>query len=97
MVNTPKKDIDILLKWFHDNYFKVNDDKCHLLVTDHDEDIYLMIGKELIKGTKSVKLLGIIIDNKLNFNEHVTKVCDKVSQKLHILARVATYMNTDKL
>ena len=97
LLNTIKKDIDILLKWFHDNYFKVNDDKYHLLVRNHDEDISLMIGKELIKGSKSVKLLGITIDNKLNFNEHVTKVCDKASQKLHILARVATYMNTDKL
>ena len=56
-----------------------------------------MIEKELIKASKSVKLLGITIDNKLNFNEHVTKVCDKVSQKLHILARVATYINTNKL
>ena len=50
-----------------------------------------------MKGSKSVKLLGIIIDNKLNFNEHVINVCDKASQKLHILARVATCMNTDKL
>ena len=92
LLTTLKKDIDILLKWFHDNY-----DKCHLLVSNHGQDISLMIGKELIKGSKSVKLLGIIIDNKLNFTEHVTKVCDKISQKLHILARVATYMNTDKL
>ena len=90
LLNTLKKDIDILLKWFNDNYFKVNDDKCHLLATNHDQHISLMIGKELIKGSKSVKLLGITIDNKLNFNEHVTKVCDKVSQKIHILARVAT-------
>ena len=98
LLNTLKKDIDILLKWFHDNYFKVNGDKCYLLVTNHAQDISLMIGKELIKGSKSVTLLGMTIDNKLNFNEHVAKVCDKVRQKLHTLARVVvTYMNTDKL
>ena len=97
LLNTLKKDIDILLKRFHDNYFKVNDDKCHLLVANHAQDISLMIGMELIKDSKSVKLLGLTLDNKLNFTEHVTKVCDRVSQKLHILARVATYMDTDKL
>ena len=96
LLTTLQKDIDILLKCFHENYFKVNDDKCHL-VTNHDQDISLMIGKELTKGSKSVKLLRITVDNKLNFNEHATKDCDKVSQKLHILARVATYMNADKL
>ena len=55
------------------------------------------MGKELIKGSKSVKLLGITIDNNLNFNEHVSNICDKVSQKLHILARVAVFINTEKL
>ena len=106
LFTTLQKDIDILLKWFHDNYFEINEDKCHLLVTNQDQDISLitnqdqdislitnqdqdislMIGKELIKDSKSVKLFGITIDNKLNFNDHVTKVCNKVSQKLHILA-----------
>ena len=72
-----------------------NDDKCHLLVTNHSDEISLLVRKELIKGSKSVKLLGITIDNKLN--EHVSNICDKVSQKLHILARVAVFINTDKL
>ena len=80
LFNSLNKDIDILLKWFDDNYFKVNDDKCHLLVTNHDEDISLMIGKEPIKISKSVKLLGITIDNKLNFNEQYLR-CMKRSVK----------------
>ena len=86
-----------ILKWFHNNYFTANDDKCHLLITNHSDEISLQVGKELIKGSKSVKLLGITVDNKLNFNEHVSNVCDKVSQKLHILARVAAFINTAKL
>ena len=94
---TLKNDTDTLLKWFDDNYFKANDDKCHLLVTNHSDETSLLVGKELIKGSKSVKLLGITIDNKLNINEHVSNICDKVSQKLHILARVAVFINTGKL
>ena len=94
---TLKNDTDTLLKWFDDNYFKANDDKCHLLVMNHSDEISLLVGKELIKGSKSVKLLGITIDNKLNINEHVSNICDKVSQKLHILARVAVFINIGKL
>ena len=56
---TLKNDTDTLLKWFDDNYFKANDDKCHLLVTNHSDETSLLVGKELIKGSKSVKLLGI--------------------------------------
>ena len=39
---------------------------------------------------KSVKLLAITIDNKLDFNERIFKLRKKVSLKLHALARVST-------
>ena len=38
-----------------------------------------------------------MIDNKLNFNEHVSNICRKVNLKLHTLARVSHYMNREKL
>ena len=34
---------------------------------------------------------------KLNFNEHVTKICKTVSAKLHALARISNFMSHDKL
>ena len=43
------------------------------------------------------KLLGVIIDDKLTFNEHVSKLCKKASNKLHALARISKYMTKDKL
>ena len=45
----------------------------------------IAIGDEEITGSKSVKLLGITNENKLNFNDHVTKICMKANQKLHAL------------
>ena len=41
------------------------------------------------------KLLGVKIDNKLSFNEHVPGLCKKASQKLYALARVAYYMSIE--
>ena len=87
----------ILIKWFHDNYFKMNPEKCHLLVTKHDEDVSVMVDGLNIKGNKAVKLLGVTIDNKLTFNEHVSELCGKVSSKLHALARVSSFMSSEKL
>ena len=55
------------------------------------------IGTDVIQNESSVKLLGIIIDNKLNFNEHVRKMCKKASKKLHALSRIANHMTSDKL
>ena len=94
VISQLEKNTLILSSWFSNNYFKMNADKCHLLVAKHTDDITMNIGDEVISGEKSVKLLGIIIDNKLDFNEHVTNLCKKASQKLQALTRVASFIDT---
>ena len=41
--------------------------------------------------------MGITIDNQLDFTEHVSKICKKVSTKLHALARISNFTNRQKL
>ena len=86
----------ILLKWFQDNEMKPNEDKCHLFVVN-TEDVTVTLGDEILSGCSTIDLLGITIDNRLNFSEHVTKLCKKGNQKLHALARVSKYLSSDKL
>ena len=89
LVNKLEDNISVLMKWFYDNYLVMNADKSHLLVTNHLDKISVNVGKEEIKCEKSVKLLGILIDNKLDFSEHVSTLCKKASLKLHALAKMA--------
>ena len=49
-----------LLNWFEINYFKMNADKCKLLITNHENDISVSVDGNIIDASKSVKLLGII-------------------------------------
>ena len=97
LINSLVLDALILIKWFDNNYFKMNTDKCHLLITNHVDDVSAILADETIKCENSVKLLGINIDNRLNFNEHVSNICKKVSIKLHALARISNFIRTDKL
>ena len=96
LVETLEHDTNILLNWFQMNEMKSNKDKCHLLIVNSLGNT-IKLGNEEITGSKSVKLLGITIDNKLNFNEHVTNICKKANQKLHALARIARYLDPHKL
>ena len=97
LLNNLVNDTSTLIKWFNDNYFKMNADKCHLLITNHEDDASAIIDGETIKCSKSVKLLGISIDNHLDFSEHVSNICKKVSKKLHALRRVSPFINKSKL
>ena len=39
--------------------------------------------------SNEVKLLGVIIDNKLKFDSHIANICCKANQKLSVLSRLA--------
>ena len=96
LIESLEHDTTLLLKWFQVNEIKSNNDKCHLIIINHENNV-ISIGDEEITGRKSVKLLGVTIDNKLNFTEHITKICNKANQKFHALARIAKYLNPNKL
>ena len=96
LLNILENDTILILDWFRKNEMKPNNDKCHLIVCNQ-EHLSVTLGNENISSTKSVELLGVTIDNNLNFTEHVTKLCKKGNQKLHALARISKYMGEKKL
>ena len=79
LLNSLETDTDTLIKWFSDNYLQLNADKCHLLISKHNKDIFINVDEEVIECSSSVKLLGVTIDNNLKFNEHVSNLCKKAS------------------
>ena len=60
------------------------------------ENLSANIHGDTIPNSKSEKLLGVTIDSKLNFDEHVWRLCDKATQKLNVLARIASFMKIDQ-
>ena len=85
--------INKFFDWLSDNFLKANPDKCHLLINT-DENVTLKIKNETINNSSNQKLLGILFNNKFDFNNHVTSLDRKTSQKLNALPRVAHYMNS---
>ena len=43
----------------------------------------------------SVKLLGVHINNKLNFNLCITKICRSAANQFHVLIRLRMFLNFD--
>ena len=84
-----------LLEKFKNNQLKDNAEKCHLLVT-RDTDVTAKILEFDVKNSREERLLGFKIDIKLFFKNHISSLCKKASQKLHALARVASFMGLEK-
>ena len=96
VINHLKNEAKSLLQWLQNNAFKANLDKSHLLLNSTDTSLSAVIDGHVINNKNLVKLLGISIDNELKFNEHVSKLCKKASQKLHALSRVSPYMSENR-
>ena len=87
----------LVMEWFDSNCMKLNAEKCHLLLTGHKPQWkWAMVGKEKIWESKSEKLLGIIIDKDLKFNEHVRSLCLKAGRKVTALGRICRYISLNK-
>ena len=94
-----ENDSNIVIKWFTDNFMKLNTDKCHLLILgrNSNQQVTVNVGDSVIENTEEEKLLGVVIDKKLNFETHISTLCKKAGNKLSALARVSGYMDTNKL
>ena len=76
---------------------KMNPDNCHLLVARHKwELVWATIDDIKIWEEESVKLLGVTIDNKLRFDDHLSEVCKKAEIKLSALTRIFRFLSFDK-
>ncbi len=76
---------------------KLNEDKCHLLVAGHKyENMWAMVSDYQIWETHRQKLLGIHIDNELNFKYHVNQLCSMAGKKLSALARISHLLSLEK-
>ena len=49
-----------------------------------------------IKNSASEKLLGVIIDNKIDFTEYLNAVCKKANPKLHALNRISRVLSPEQ-
>ena len=69
-----------LFKWSTDNQVKAKKDKCHLFISGI-ENITINVDGNITGKSICEKLLGVNIDYKLKFNEHLNSILKKQVEK----------------
>lgn len=95
-----QRDIDEVVRWSNENKMILNGSKtkCMMvtgkrLVKNMDEDqLLLKINGKRLEQVTSQKLLGVIIDDKLNFDDHIEELCKKISQRIAVLKKIRCFM-----
>ena len=101
LVNILEFESGCAINWYRDNSTIVNPEKFQAILLDKkNSDLHLneniIIDKENIKVVSNVKILGVHIDSKLNFNLHIYIICKSVSNQLNALARLKRYLGYEE-
>ena len=81
--------IDQLYVWLNINKLSLNIDKTNILLfnirnINDNVKLKLKIDNKEIRNVEKIKFLGIIIDNKLDWNSQIHYVCTKLSRYIAI-------------
>jgi DNA polymerase III epsilon subunit-like protein len=92
-----ESDVASAIMWFDANYMKLNQSKCHFLIsTNSPEHLWIQVGEQIIWESLYKKLLGITISKDLKFNLHVQDISKKAGAKVTALARMFMIMTMEQ-
>ena len=93
-----KRDCDNAVKWFEVNGMQANPSKFQFMVMLNGivdkECISICINESLLKPASHIKVLGVTLEDRLTFNEHVSVCCSKAVRQLNALSRISRYLDT---
>ena len=86
----------ILLRWYKSNLLVGNLKKYQTLKIGYRTETTgserasggSCINNEEIKTAETLKLLGVTIDSRLKYSEHINSACKKASQRIAVLMRL---------
>ena len=88
-------------RWYRANHLHANPKKYQVLVMtprnvdkDAKDECTLVIDNQKLKPTANLRILGVNIDDKLSFTEHISDICKKVSKKIGVLARLRNLISS---
>lgn len=95
------EDLKNVTKWLQQNKLALNATKTKAMMLGKEgqktkwknEGFCIKIEGVNIEIVNSFKYLGIIVDDKLSFGEHIEYICKKVSKKLGVLSRCSHFLS----
>ena len=83
--------LDTVYSWLKANKIKVNSNKCSHIVFSYRNNSRIppiTFGNGQISQSSSTRFLGILIDEKLQFSNHIQSIASKISKSIGILNKL---------
>ena len=74
VINNAQTDFRTLKVWFYHKFLVLNPQKCHFMTLGNGENLCNFACNDIpITNSLSVKILGLIIDNNLDFSDQISE------------------------
>ena len=81
LISKLQHDSVLAIEWFKCKYMKLNQDKCHLLISRYKyKSVCANIGSVKIWERNDQKLLGVKIDHNLQFSSYILRQSNKETE-----------------
>ena len=91
-----KIDCKNAIDWFASNGMKANPSKFQFMMLSNEciQEQYIDIADGItLRSEPCVKVLGVTIDDRLQFNEHVSACCSKAAKQLNAISRISRHIS----
>ena len=97
LVSSMNVELELLYIWFKANTLSLNAQKTFYIVFHRarikNHDLSIRINGSTLNRSTHIKYLGVIIDHKLNWCDHIAHVKNKVSKGIGILYKTIQFLD----
>ncbi len=95
-------EVEKVVEWLHCNKLSLNIEKTHTMIFTNNKKLScrknnICIGGICTETVNKTKFLGVLIDNKLSWKDHIYYICNKIAKGIGIIKKVRDVLNKDTL
>ena len=89
---------NIALDWFDESHIQTNISKFQSIILRPKgsiSDVTFCLSESILRPVSCVKLLGVKIDDRLSFDDHISSICLRVSHQINGLRCITKHMTIE--
>ena len=94
-ISTLSNDANIAIDWLNNNDMVANPSKFQAILPSKTRNLTsesFKIKDKTIQSTNEVEILGVVMDENLKFEKHISNLCQSASGQLHSIIRLNRYL-----
>ena len=90
------KEAELVSSWYKENPLQTNMEKYQILTITpkrqgqraNDDIVSIKVDGNEVISSKTLKILGVDLDEEMNFSRHISELCKRSSQKVGVILRL---------